>query len=63
MSAFKKLLIEFDDERIIQEFNVLEVLTNLFKVFYAFWGKISQKELKKYIEDEPLFRTLSKEVI
>lgn len=55
MSTYKKLLFEFQDEQLIKEFNVLEVLTNLYKV--------SRKELKKYIEEEPLFKTLSQEVI
>jgi hypothetical protein len=55
MSTYKKLLFEFQDDQLIKEFNVVEVLTNLYKV--------SRKELKKYIEEEPLFKTLSQEVI
>lgn len=33
MSCYRKLFYEFEDENILKEFNVLEVLTNLFKVY------------------------------
>ena len=43
MSSYRKLFYEFDDDHLIKEFSVLEVLTNLFKVF---WWFMIQKGLK-----------------